>query len=176
MLQTTIVAGAHFAAHVDAPDGYALVGCDVAPGFEFAEFQLTTRSMLTARVPAPRPADRALHPLKGRPRDLEESTVQHAGAAIEPTDEDAYRAILETTSAEDRYCRFFHLVDHFDPEEVHRFVETRPDMIGVIAHDGDVPLGAAHAALLDDESAELAIVVSRDRAAARRRRGRCWTR
>jgi hypothetical protein len=51
VLQTTIVAGAHFAAHVDASDGYALVGCDVAPGFEFSDFQLTTRSMLTAAYP-----------------------------------------------------------------------------------------------------------------------------
>ena len=51
VLQTTIVAGAHFAAHVDAPGGYAFVGCDVAPGFEFADFQLTTRSMLTAAYP-----------------------------------------------------------------------------------------------------------------------------
>ena len=49
--QTTIAAGAHFAAHVDAADGYAFVGCDVAPGFEFAEFHLTTRSMLTAAYP-----------------------------------------------------------------------------------------------------------------------------
>lgn len=51
VLQTTIVAGGHFAAHVDAPEGYALVGCDVAPGFEFSDFQLTTRSMLTAAYP-----------------------------------------------------------------------------------------------------------------------------
>ncbi|GAC1576443.1 MAG: cupin domain-containing protein [Candidatus Elarobacter sp.] len=50
-LQTTIAAGVHFAAHVDAPDGYAFVGCDVSPGFEFADFQLTTRSMLTAAYP-----------------------------------------------------------------------------------------------------------------------------
>jgi uncharacterized protein len=50
-LQTTIVAGAHFAAHIDTPDGYAFVGCDVAPGFEFADFHLTTRSMLTAAYP-----------------------------------------------------------------------------------------------------------------------------
>ncbi len=50
-LQTTIVAGAHFAAHVDAPNGFAFVGCDVAPGFEFADFHLTTRSMLTAAYP-----------------------------------------------------------------------------------------------------------------------------
>ncbi len=50
-LQTTVAGGAYFASHVDGPDGYALVGCDVAPGFEFADFQLTTRSMLTAAYP-----------------------------------------------------------------------------------------------------------------------------
>jgi uncharacterized protein len=50
-LQTTIVAGTHFAAHVDAPDGWVLVGCDVAPGFEFADFHLTTRAMLSAAYP-----------------------------------------------------------------------------------------------------------------------------
>jgi GNAT superfamily N-acetyltransferase len=86
--------------------------------------------------------------------------------SILPSDEAAYRAILDDTSAEDRYCRFFHLVDHFDPDEVQRFVQTRPDMIGLIALDGETPLGAAHAALIDNESAELAIVVAR---AARRR-------
>jgi GNAT superfamily N-acetyltransferase len=86
--------------------------------------------------------------------------------SIAPSDEDAYRAILEDTSAEDRYCRFFHLVDHFDPDEVHRFVETGPGMIGVIAFDGETPLGAAHAARIDAESDELAIVVP---GAARRR-------
>jgi RimJ/RimL family protein N-acetyltransferase len=80
---------------------------------------------------------------------------------IAPTDEDAYRTILESTTAEDRFCRFFHLVDHFDPEEVQRFVEDRDDTIGVIAFQGTVPLGAAHAVLLDEESAELAIVVAR---------------
>ena len=79
---------------------------------------------------------------------------------IAPTDEDAYRAILESTTAEDRYCRFFHRVDHFDAEEVHRFVEDRDDTIGVIAFEGPAPLGAAHAVVLDDETAELAIVVS----------------
>jgi L-amino acid N-acyltransferase YncA len=81
--------------------------------------------------------------------------------SIAPSDEDAYRTILEATSAEDRYCRFFHLVDHFDPEEVLRFVEDRDDTIGVIAFEGTVPLGAAHAVLVDAESAELAIVVAR---------------
>ena len=80
---------------------------------------------------------------------------------IEPSDEDAYRTILEATTAEDRYCRFFHMVDHFDPSEVRRYVETRDDTIGMIAFDGTVPLGAAHAVTLDEESAELAIVVAR---------------
>ncbi len=50
-LQTTIPGGTHFAAHVDAPEGWVLVGCDVAPGFEFADFHLTTRAMLTAAYP-----------------------------------------------------------------------------------------------------------------------------
>ncbi len=81
--------------------------------------------------------------------------------SIAPSDEEAYRTILESTTAEDRYCRFFHLVDHFDPEEVQRFVEDRADTIGVIAFDDTVPLGAAHAVLVDEESAELAIVVAR---------------
>jgi RimJ/RimL family protein N-acetyltransferase len=80
---------------------------------------------------------------------------------IAPTDEAAYLAILETTSAEDRYCRFFHAVDHFDPNEVRHFVEERSDMIGMIAFEGAAPLGAAHAALLDEHTAELAIVVAR---------------
>ena len=82
--------------------------------------------------------------------------------SIEPSDEESYRAILESTTAEDRYCRFFHRVDHFDPAEVHRFVETNPDIAGMIAFEGPVPLGAAHAVRLDDESAELAIVVARN--------------
>lgn len=82
---------------------------------------------------------------------------------IVASDEDAYRAILEDTTAEDRYCRFFHVVDHFDPDELHRFVEPRSDTIGMIAFDGETPLGTAHAILLDDTAteAELAIVVAR---------------
>ncbi|HTW86230.1 MAG TPA: cupin domain-containing protein [Candidatus Sulfotelmatobacter sp.] len=49
--QATVPAGTHFASHVDVAGGYALVGCDVAPGFEFAEFHLTTRATLTAAYP-----------------------------------------------------------------------------------------------------------------------------
>jgi GNAT superfamily N-acetyltransferase len=82
--------------------------------------------------------------------------------AIVAGDEDAYRTILEHTSPEDRYCRFFHHVDHFDPDEVHRFVEERDDMFGVIAEEAGVPIGAAHAAFLDETTAELGIVVSQE--------------
>ena len=34
-----------------APDAYALVGCTVAPGFDFADFELADRSALVARYP-----------------------------------------------------------------------------------------------------------------------------
>jgi predicted cupin superfamily sugar epimerase len=50
-LQATVPANAYFASHVDAPDSYALVGCDVSPGFDFADFELTPRAMLIAAYP-----------------------------------------------------------------------------------------------------------------------------
>ena len=74
--------------------------------------------------------------------------------AIAPSDEEAYRSILERTSPEDRYCRFFHRVDHFDPEAVHRFVEDRDDMFGMIAEEDGSGLGAAHAAIPAPPSSE----------------------
>ena len=49
--QTAVPSGAHFASHVENPLGYSLVGCDVAPGFEFSDFFLATRSVLTAQYP-----------------------------------------------------------------------------------------------------------------------------
>jgi predicted cupin superfamily sugar epimerase len=53
--QTVVPAGAAFASHVETPpedpQGFALVGCDVAPGFEFADFELCPRNELTARYP-----------------------------------------------------------------------------------------------------------------------------
>jgi len=68
---------------------------------------------------------------------------------IRPSDEAAYRNILERTTDEDRYCRFFHVVDHFDPAELHRYVEERSDTIGFIALDDGVPLGSVHAVAID---------------------------
>jgi len=104
---------------------------------------------------------------------------------IRPSDEAAYRDILDRTTDEDRYCRFFHVVDHFDPAEVHRYVERRDDTIGMIAEEHGLAFGCAHAVAIDERSAELAIVVAHDA----RRRGvglalvralidevhRCWT-
>lgn len=49
--QTAIPAGTHFAAHIDEPDGWALVGCDVAPGFEFADFRIAARAILKLAYP-----------------------------------------------------------------------------------------------------------------------------
>jgi predicted cupin superfamily sugar epimerase len=49
--QTAVGANAYFGSHVEREDGYALVGCDVAPGFEFADFFLATRSILTLAYP-----------------------------------------------------------------------------------------------------------------------------
>ena len=79
---------------------------------------------------------------------------------IESGDGDAYRSILEDTSDEDRYCRFFHAVDHFDPAFIEESV-GRTDAIGFIAFDGDTPLGTVHAIPIDDGTAELAIIVAR---------------
>lgn len=79
---------------------------------------------------------------------------------IEARDGDAYRSILEDTSEEDRYCRFFHAVDHFDPAFIEESVE-RTDAIGFIAFDGEEPLGTVHAIPIDEHTAELAIIVAR---------------
>ena len=38
--QTVVPHGCWFGATVDAPDSFALVGCTVAPGFDFADFEM----------------------------------------------------------------------------------------------------------------------------------------
>jgi GNAT superfamily N-acetyltransferase len=81
--------------------------------------------------------------------------------AIVPSDADNYRDILQRTSAEDRYCRFFHTVDHFGGA-VERYVEARTDTIGLIAEKHGRPLGVAHAFFINEGCAEIAIVVARD--------------
>ena len=49
--QVVIPAGAWFAAEVAAPADFALVGCTVSPGFDFADFELGQRASLLQRYP-----------------------------------------------------------------------------------------------------------------------------
>ncbi|HCK80133.1 MAG TPA: cupin domain-containing protein [Candidatus Competibacter sp.] len=44
-------AGCWFGATVDDPNGFSLVGCTVAPGFDFADFELADRQMLLQQYP-----------------------------------------------------------------------------------------------------------------------------
>ena len=50
-LQAVVPAGAWFGAALAAGGAYALVGCTVAPGFDFADFELGERPALLARYP-----------------------------------------------------------------------------------------------------------------------------
>ncbi len=52
--QALIPAGTWFGAEVVEPDAYTLVGCTVAPGFDFADFELGRRETLLAEYPAHR--------------------------------------------------------------------------------------------------------------------------
>lgn len=67
---------------------------------------------------------------------------------------------MDRITAEDRYCRFLHAVNAPDSDELRRYVEPAPDLIGLIALENGIPLGAAHGCLLEDGVAELAIVVA----------------
>lgn len=83
--------------------------------------------------------------------------------AITADDADLYRSILERTSDEDRYCRFFHVIDHLAPQHIARFVTPADDMVGFIAlDDKGRALGAGHAILSSPEEGEIAIVVAQD--------------
>jgi predicted cupin superfamily sugar epimerase len=46
-----IPTGVWFAAHLLDPAGYGLVGCDVAPGFEFEDFEVGSRADLLREFP-----------------------------------------------------------------------------------------------------------------------------
>ncbi|QHI34800.1 hypothetical protein IMCC3317_01440 [Kordia antarctica] len=49
--QLVVPAGCWFASSVTKKDSYAFVGCTVAPGFDFDDFELATRSALTDSYP-----------------------------------------------------------------------------------------------------------------------------
>lgn len=49
--QAVVRAGCLFGSHLTKPNSYALVGCTVAPGFDFADFELPGRAELLAAYP-----------------------------------------------------------------------------------------------------------------------------
>jgi predicted cupin superfamily sugar epimerase len=51
VFQTVIKAGNWFASRVSNGNGYALVGCTVSPGFDFEDFEMAERKLLTAQYP-----------------------------------------------------------------------------------------------------------------------------
>jgi uncharacterized protein len=51
VLQAVVKAGCWFASRVRDPSTYALVGCTVSPGFDFADFELAKRHELADRYP-----------------------------------------------------------------------------------------------------------------------------
>jgi hypothetical protein len=52
--QAVVKAGCWFASRLKEPPGFALVGCTVAPGFEFEDFELATRAELVRVYPSHR--------------------------------------------------------------------------------------------------------------------------
>ncbi len=51
VFQATIKAGCWFGATVNNSDGYSLVGCTVAPGFDFRDFEIGNREELVSQYP-----------------------------------------------------------------------------------------------------------------------------
>lgn len=51
VFQAVVKAGCWFASRLKDESGFALVGCTVAPGFDFADFELATRSQLLRTYP-----------------------------------------------------------------------------------------------------------------------------
>jgi uncharacterized protein len=51
VLQAVVPAGCWFASHVWDWKSYALVGCTVAPGFDFEDFEMGKREDLVAEFP-----------------------------------------------------------------------------------------------------------------------------
>ncbi|MCS7012755.1 MAG: cupin domain-containing protein [Chloroherpetonaceae bacterium] len=60
VFQATVPAQCWFAAKVTQPDSFALTGCTVAPGFDFADFELASRQKLIEAYPQHRQLIEAL--------------------------------------------------------------------------------------------------------------------
>jgi hypothetical protein len=54
VFQAVVKAGCWFGARLEDPTAFALVGCTVAPGFDFADFELAQRAELIGKYPAHR--------------------------------------------------------------------------------------------------------------------------
>ncbi|HEY3599820.1 MAG TPA: cupin domain-containing protein [Paraburkholderia sp.] len=54
VFQAVVLAGDWFAAQCEDPASFAVVGCTVAPGFEFSEFEVGSAEQLQAQYPAHR--------------------------------------------------------------------------------------------------------------------------
>ncbi|NLP12659.1 cupin domain-containing protein [bacterium] len=63
-LQQVMPAGCWFGAMVDDPDSFTLVGCTVAPGFEYSDFELGDRDQLFKHYPQHRALIERLTPCK----------------------------------------------------------------------------------------------------------------
>lgn len=50
-LQVLVPAGCWFGAILENPDSYALCGCTVAPGFDFADFEMASQESLLTEFP-----------------------------------------------------------------------------------------------------------------------------
>jgi predicted cupin superfamily sugar epimerase len=68
VFQAVVKAGDWFAAECASPEGVALVGCTVAPGFEFSEFEIADVNALAAAHPAHRDLIARLGPAGGAGR------------------------------------------------------------------------------------------------------------
>lgn len=68
VFQAVVQAGDWFAAECASPKGCALVGCTVAPGFEFSEFEIADVNALAAAHPAHRDLVARLGPAGGASR------------------------------------------------------------------------------------------------------------
>jgi len=51
VLQAVVPAGCWFGSRLQNPNSYALVGCTVAPGFDFEDFEMAERAELIAQYP-----------------------------------------------------------------------------------------------------------------------------
>jgi predicted cupin superfamily sugar epimerase len=63
--QCVVPRGSWFGAEVIGPGSYALAGCTIAPGFEFADFELGGRDALVRRYPRHRRLIERLTPANG---------------------------------------------------------------------------------------------------------------